>query len=169
MKNSQPLNRKAFLTQLSELGHTLRVQIEAEVDGFKPDASAIQARRKQAFDDYEFFAHTYFPHYVKKSNSKLHEYLYKRLPEIAKSQASETDAIAAPRGEAKSTLTTQLFVLWCVITGRKFYPIIGMDAFDQAAIMLEAIKAELEFNPRLSMDFPECTGSPRECLLDRHR
>ena len=36
-----------------------------------------------------------------------------------------------------------------------------MDAFDQAAIMLEAIKAELEGNPRLAMDFPEACGAGR--------
>lgn len=158
---SQNLTRKEFLAQLAELGNTLRIQIEAEVDGFKPDAGAINARRAQSQADYEYFAHTYFPHYVKKSNSKLHEYLYKRLPEIANSFVSETDVIAAPRGEAKSTLTTQLFVLWCIVTKRKHYAIIGMDAFDQAAIMLEAIKAELEFNPRLSMDYPDCTGRGR--------
>jgi hypothetical protein len=33
-----------------------------------------------------------------------------------------------------------------------------MDALDQALPMLEAIKAELEFNPRLLIDFPEATG-----------
>lgn len=161
MRNTQKISRKEFLIQLAELSNTLRIQIEAEVDGFKPNVIAIQERRTKAQNDYEYFAHTYFPHYVKKSNSKLHEYLYKRLPEIANSAVSETDAIAAPRGEAKSTLTTQLFVIWCIITGRKHYAIIGMDAFDQAAIMLEAIKAELEFNPRLAMDYPECTGRGR--------
>lgn len=155
------LSRKDFLSQLNQLSATLRVKIESEVDGFSTSPIDQQARIKRVQHDYEFFAHTYFPHYVKKSNSKLHDYLYQRLPEIANSTASETDAIAAPRGEAKSTLTTQIFVLWCVITGRKHYPIIGMDAFDQAAIMLEAIKAELTFNPRLSMDFPQCVGQGR--------
>lgn len=155
------LSRKEFLSQLNQLSATLRVKIESEVDGFSTSPIDQQVRIKRVQHDYEFFAHTYFPHYVKKSNSKLHDYLYQRLPEIANSAASETDAIAAPRGEAKSTLTTQIFVLWCVITGRKHYPIIGMDAFDQAAIMLEAIKAELTFNPRLSMDFPQCVGQGR--------
>lgn len=155
------LSRKEFLSQLNQLSATLRVKIESEVDGFSTNPADQQARILRVQHDYEFFAHTYFPHYVKKSNSKLHDYLYQRLPEIANSTASETDAIAAPRGEAKSTLTTQIFVLWCVITGRKHYPIIGMDAFDQAAIMLEAIKAELTFNPRLSMDFPHCVGQGR--------
>lgn len=155
------LTRKEFLTQLSELSSTLQNKIEAEVDGFIANPKASHERKTRSQNDYEFFAHTYFPHYVKKSNSKLHEYLYKRLPEIADSDVSEADAIAAPRGEAKSTLTTQLFVIWCIVTGRKHYPIIGMDAFDQAAIMLEAIKAELEFNPRLAMDYPECCGRGR--------
>lgn len=155
------LSRKEFLNQLNFIASTLRNKIEAEVYGFSTDPAERLARIQRANEDYEFFAHTYFPHYVKKSNSKLHEYLYKRLPEIADSKVSETDAIAAPRGEAKSTLTTQIFILWCIVTGRKHYPIIGMDAFDQSAIMLEAIKAELEFNPRLAMDFPQCVGQGR--------
>ena len=45
-------------------------------------------------------------------------------------------AIAAPRGEAKSTIVSQIFVLWCVVTGRKRYVPIIMDSFDQAATML---------------------------------
>ena len=52
----------------------------------------------------------------------------------------------------------RIFVIWCVITERKWYPVIVMDAFEQSAVMLEAIKAELESNPRLAMDFPEAVG-----------
>ncbi len=55
----------------------------------------------------------------------------------------------------------QLFVLWCIVTGRKRYPVIVMDSIDQAYPMLEAIKAELEFNPRLMMDFPDACGQGR--------
>lgn len=154
-------SRREFLDSLGKLAAAFRQKIEAEVDGFSPDAAASRARREQAGKDLEFFARTYFPHYVKRANSALHDYLYARLPEIADSPESQTDAIAAPRGEAKSTLTTQIFVIWCVLTGRKKYAIIGMDAFDQAAIMLEAIKAELEYNPRLHLDFPEACGQGR--------
>ncbi len=154
-------NSKEFLEQLAELGQSLRNKIEADVSGFKSDPESARLRRLQAQDNFEFFCKTYFPHYVKKDNSILHDHLYKRLPEIVNSTESETDALAAPRGEAKSAITTQLFVIWCVITGRKHYPIIGMDAFDQAAIMLEAIKAEFAYNPRLIMDYPEATGQGR--------
>ncbi|TAN51572.1 MAG: hypothetical protein EPN21_06285 [Methylococcaceae bacterium] len=175
---------KSFLKELEQFAESYRQRIEADVDGFDADPAASRARRDTAVKNFEFFARTYFPHYVKKPNSRLHDYLYQVLPEIAgpapsppspsprcalpKGEGGEPHsavpggshclAIAAPRGEAKSTITSQLFLLWCVVTGRKRYPMIGMDAFDQAAIMLEAIKAELEFNPRLALDFPECCG-----------
>lgn len=155
------LSSRQFAQQLAELAAGFRQQIEAQVTGFDPDPAASRARRARADREFEYFARCYFPHYITKPNSRLHDYLYARLPEIADSGKAETDAIAAPRGEAKSTITSQIFVIWCVVTGRKWYPLIGMDAFDQAAIMLEAIKAELESNPRLAMDYPEACGQGR--------
>lgn len=153
---------KAFLAELAQLAASFRTRIEAECAGFDPDPTQIQVRRKRAWNDYGFFVDTYFPHYARSPHrSKLHEYLFTRLPEIVASSKSETDAIAAPRGEAKSTIVTQLFTLWCLVTGRKRYPVIVMDSIDQAYPMLEAIKAELEFNPRLMMDFPEACGQGR--------
>lgn len=154
--------RKSFLADLANLAASFRARIEAEVAGFDPDPVECQKRRKLAWDDFEYFIGTYFPHYVRSPHkSALHRYLFTRLPEIVASEKSETDGIAAPRGEAKSTLVSQLFVLWCLVTGRKRYPVIVMDSIDQAYPMLEAIKAELEFNPRLRMDFPEATGQGR--------
>ncbi len=155
-------SKKAFLADLAQLAASFRARIEAEVTGFDPDPAECQKRRKTAHADFGFFTNTYFPHYVRSPHrSRLHEYLFTRLPEIVASDKSETDAIAAPRGEAKSTLVSQLFVLWCLVTGRKRYPVIVMDSIDQAYPMLEAIKAELEFNPRLQMDFPEVAGQGR--------
>lgn len=158
-------NKRDFLKDLATLAADLRRTIEAEVCGFDPAPAAQAQRRLQVFDPvngYAFFVENYFPHYVKfPERSQLHEYLFTRLPQIVASEKSETDAIAAPRGEAKSTLVSQLFVIWCVIIGRKKYPVIVMDSIDQAYPMLEAIKAEMEFNPRLAMDFPEAAGQGR--------
>lgn len=155
-------SRKTFLDDIGRFAAEFRQIIEAEVDGFDPDPEASRQRRERAWQDFEYFARTYFPHYIKSANSRLHEYLYRRLPEIADSTRAETDDIAAPRGEAKSTITSQIFVIWVTVTERKWYSMIGMDAFDQAAIMLEAIKAEMEGNPRLAMDFPgSCGGAGR--------
>jgi predicted phage terminase large subunit-like protein len=160
--NAPKLTAKAAASDLAAFAAQLRQRIEAEVSGFSPDPAERARRQKRAQDDFGFFVTTYFPHYIRSPHrSELHRYLFERLPEIVASAKSETDAIAAPRGEAKSTLVSQLFVLWCLITGRKRYPVIVMDSIDQAYPMLEAIKAELEFNPRLAMDFPDACGQGR--------
>jgi predicted phage terminase large subunit-like protein len=156
------LTPKAAAADLAAFAAALRQRIEAEVCGFDPNPLARAARRAQAQDDFGAFTATYFPHYIRSPHrSQLHHYLFARLPALVASPKSETDAIAAPRGEAKSTLVSQLFVLWCALTGRKKYPVIVMDSIDQAYPMLEAIKAELEFNPRLAMDFAEGVGAGR--------
>lgn len=162
MVSVKKLSLKAASDDLAAFAAQLRQRIEAEVSGFSPDPVKRAKRIAQAFDDFEFFVNTYFPHYIRSPHkSELHRYLFWRLPEIITSEKSETDAIAAPRGEAKSTIVSQLFVLWCLVTGRKRYPVIVMDSIDQAYPMLEAIKAELAFNPRLAMDFHEACGAGR--------
>ena len=160
-KRSPRIERKEFLEELALMAAEFRSQIEVEVDGFAYNPAERARRARRAQDDYEYFARTYFPHYVKHGNAVLHDYLYTRLPEIVNHPEGQHEAIAAPRGNAKSTLVTQIFTIWCIATGRKrFVPII-MDAFDQAATMLEAIKAELAFNPRLGMDYPHVCGQGR--------
>lgn len=154
-------SKREFLKQIGQLAAEFRAQIEAEVDGFKPDEAAKKDRQTQAQKSLEFFARKYFPHYIKHDNAVLHDFLYQRLPEIVDNGIGDHDAIAAPRGNAKSTIVTQIFVIWCIVTERKKFPVIIMDALDQALPMLEAIKAELEFNPRLMMDFPQATGQGR--------
>ena len=158
-------NNKAFLAGLTALREQLRRTIDAEVDGFDIDPTASAARRLSVLDEvrgYEFFVQTYFPHYIRSPHrSELHGYLFASLPQIVASADSQNDAIAAPRGEAKSTIVTQLFTLWCLVTGRKKYAVIVMDSIDQAYPMLEAIKAELEYNPRLQADFADACGQGR--------
>ena len=98
------ISTKNFLSDIVQLAANFRRQIEAEVDGFDPNPAASSERRKRAKDDYEYFARTYFPHYVKKGNALLHDYLYKRLPEMVDSPEGQHEAVAAPRGNAKSCL-----------------------------------------------------------------
>lgn len=156
---AKKFDRRAFREQMAEYIASLRQTIEAECLDFDVDPAAREARRRQVCDPltgYDFFTNTYFPHYIRNpARSQLHNYLFSRLPKIIVSPDSEDDAIAAPRGEAKSTLVSQLFTLWCIIRGIKHYPVIIMDSIDQAYPMLEAIKAELTFNPRLKHDFPD--------------
>ncbi len=152
-----------FQDDLAVLAEQLKDFISERVPGFDAGPEAIDQRRQRALAGFRYFAKTYFPHYVSEHDSVLHRDLYERLPRLVADVGGRRRgvklAVAAPRGEAKSTLITQLFTLWCAISGRrKFIPII-MDAHHQAAAMLEAIKAELEINPRLSLDFPEQCGA----------
>ncbi|ORM62015.1 hypothetical protein PRCB_03030 [Pantoea rodasii] len=150
---------------MNELAEGLRRTIEAECTGFCTDASAVTERRAAVscpVTGYRYFVQTYFPHYVRHADpSELHVYLFQRLPQIVAGTKGCNDAIAAPRGEAKSTLVSQLFVLWCIIRNIKHYPVIVMDSIDQAYPMLEAIKAELVYNPRLQTDYPDVCGQGR--------
>lgn len=155
---------KDFLAGLTSLADDLRKQIDANLDGWDTNPAAIAERRRKVCDlvnGFEYWDRNYFPHYGRAEPSELHKYLYKRLPEIINTPAGQRDAIAAPRGEAKSTKISMSFVSWCLVIGAKWYAIIVMDAFEQAAEMLEAIKAELEANPRIASDFPEACGQGR--------
>lgn len=149
--------------EMAALAAELRKRIEAEVTGLDEGKAAIAARRAHALalDGYEFFCRTYFPHYVKSPTaSRLHQHLFKRLPEIiANPKGGAREGVIAPRGEAKSTFCSQLFPLWCIARKAKHYIIVAMDVFGQACGMVEAIKAELESNPRLKLDFPEICGA----------
>lgn len=159
---NKPLLSKDFLKELEAYAIEQRRLIEAECEGFDTDPKASNQRRNKAWNDFWFFSRTYFPHYIKSDErSVFHIYMHDTLPGLVDEPKGKKEAIVAPRGEAKSTYVTQLFSMWCIITGRKRFPVIIMDAFDQASLMLEAIKAEFEVNPRLEMDFPECSGQGR--------
>lgn len=153
---------KDFLDGIASLAETLRRQIDANTDGWDLEPAAIAERRRAVMDEvtgYEYFDRHYFPHYGRAEASVLHQYLHQRLPAIVRSPRGERDAIAAPRGEAKSTKVSLIFLLWCVVRQAYHYPLLFMDAFEQAAGMLEAVKVELESNPRLRSDFPEAAGA----------
>jgi len=150
---------KDFLRQIADIAAAMRSRIEAEVDGFDADPRAARERQRLALADFAYFCRTYFPHHVKGEPSSFHTFLFERLPSIAAAPEGCRDLIAAPRGNAKSTYASQLFVLWCLVTRRKRYAVLISDSFDQAAVLLEGIKAELEANPRLATDFPDHCGA----------
>lgn len=157
-------HEREFLDGLAALAASLRAQMEAGAEGWDLTPEAIAERRRRVASDvdgYEYFDRTYFPHYGRAEPSVLHSYLHQRLPAVVNSPRGQRDAIAAPRGEAKSTKVSLVFLLWCIVRKLKHYPLLFMDAFEQAAEMLEAAKVELESNPRLASDFPEACGQGR--------
>lgn len=161
------LNTKKFLEELAALAAGLRRTIEADCAAFPVDAAASAERRRKAQHDFPFFRRTYFPHYTRRKDgtptgdSRLHLWLDDALPAAVNSPEGVKLACAAPRGEAKTTFVDVFFLLWCVVTGRKRYILIIADAFEQAASFLEAVKVELESNPRLTADYPAHCGEGR--------
>ncbi|MDE2577940.1 MAG: phage terminase large subunit [Hyphomicrobiales bacterium] len=161
------LSPTAFRDQVAAFTDTLRRRIDAEVSGFPTDprARAVRvAKVKDPATGFRFFCETYFPHYLTKAPNRLHLHLFAELPAIVERKPGGRGAREikiAPRGAAKSTIVTQLFTLWTAILKLRRYAIVGMDVYDQAAIMLAAIKVELEENPRLAQDFPDAVGQGR--------
>jgi predicted phage terminase large subunit-like protein len=151
---------KGVVNEAAALSATLRQLIEDRCSGFDSSAGASAQRKRKARNDLGYFAREYFPHYVDGSTSILHEYLFKRLPKLLETKGQKL-ALAAPRGEAKSTICSQIFVLWCVVHDLCHYVPIIQDAFEQAEGMLEAIKAELDTNTRLKADYPKAWGVGR--------
>jgi len=153
---------KEFEKELAILGEQIRNQIELECEAFATDPAESALRRNKAKADYGFFCKTYFPHYVPTAHFSLfHQFIFERFPAIVDGAADGREVHQAPRGEAKSTYETQLGSLWCIVTGRKHMIGIIMNTEEQAAEMLESIKAELDTNPRLAMDFPDACGRGR--------
>lgn len=149
--------RKQFNADLAALATAFRMRIESDVSGFDADPTARTARINRAKNDPRFFAQTYFPHYVKSEASIVHDYMFTEIPPKLDAAAGMREYIGAPRGEAKTTVS-QILAMWCALTGRKRFIILIADAAAQADTMLEAIKAELEVNPRLAMDYPDAAG-----------
>ncbi|MCK9606233.1 MAG: phage terminase large subunit [Methylomonas sp.] len=155
-------NWREFEKELALLGEQIRQQIEMECEAFATDPAASRERRERAWHDYGFFCKTYFPHYVPTPHfSAFHQFIFERFPQCIDSDVDAREVHQAPRGEAKSTYETQLGSLWCIVTGRKHMIGIIMNTEEQAAEMLESIKAELDTNPRLAMDFPDACGRGR--------
>nr|WP_321460412.1 phage terminase large subunit [uncultured Cohaesibacter sp.] len=158
------LKSKEFLNGLTDMAEAFRLKIELEVEAFPIDPRLRAERQRKVTDaetGYRFFAETYFPHYLTSAPSMLHEHLYEGLPMMVTTKDGQKRLVIAPRGSAKSTHISLIFPLWCIVRGLKHYIVLIMDAFEQAAVMLEALKAELEVNPRLKYDFPEIFGQGR--------
>nr|DAK70948.1 MAG TPA: Large Terminase [Caudoviricetes sp.] len=150
------LTRKDFYGWLDNLSNELKEQIHLNTPLPPKDRST---RIKRAEHDFLFFARTYFPHYFSiNSSCALHEDLAHVFETMTQDSSGDKYVRAAPRGHAKTTYCSQLLPLWCICFNKKRFVVEISDAVELVEGCLEAIKAELEDNANLKMDFPQVCG-----------
>ena len=105
------------------------------------------------------FARMYFPKYIGTNPCEFHRELCGLLESMSRERGKKL-AVAAPRGNAKSTFVSLIYVLWSVCYEREKFILILSDTNDQAEGLLKHVKDELEDNEILRRDFPDV------CLTD---
>ncbi|MFV0481335.1 MAG: phage terminase large subunit [Campylobacteraceae bacterium] len=150
------ITRKEFLGWLEEYKNELSIAINEAALNLPADKK--DERVKRASRDIKYFAKTYMPHYLTIiGESEFHKYLHALFVRL-RIVRGEKHAIAAPRANAKSVWTAIIFVVWCIVFGYRKFIVEISDAIELAEANLEAIKAELEDNPSLKLDFPHAIG-----------
>lgn len=155
------VTRKEFRDKMAEMAAEFARHIELNVEAFPSDPAAKAERLRRVADSatgYQFFMETYLPHYVRGKHSLFHQHIFRRVPQILTTPEGARDLFVAPRGASKSTHLSLGFALYCIVLGLKHYIIEVCDAFDQAVLLIEALKAELTTNIRLQNDFPDAFG-----------
>lgn len=99
----------------------------------------------------------YLPHYLTAPPNRLHRDLAADLAGLHE-RRGEWRVYEAPRGSAKSTWLSKGYPLWCAVERAEVYTLLLSDTGDQAGEFLDAVKQELEGNPRLAADYPEACG-----------
>lgn len=128
-------------------------------------------RKRLAAFDLSYFGRAYLSHYFSRKSPAFHEeldgiwkngVLKNKNPLQAAKEISRLDgsrqAIAAPRGHAKSTNFTFKDDLHAILYGYKHYILLLSDSGDQAESFLEDIRMELEDNGNILMDFGQQKG-----------
>ena len=123
-------------------------------------------RKELAAFDLAYFGRAYLPHYFVRKSPRFHEELdevwsrgvmkgknpVRDARTISRMDGSR-QALAAPRGHAKSTNFTFKDSLHAVLYMYKHYILILSDSSEQAEGFLDDIKTELEDNGNIIMDF----------------
>lgn len=170
---------KQFREDLAELAASLRRDIEAHASGLDPSPEARLARRRRVLvdGDYQFFAYTYFPHHIRGTPSLFQAHFCGRFPKLLRQSGGTREWWVAPRGEAKSSLTTKIGPVYIIVQGLlqrddvrrevgwtgelplflDYLILLGAET-SLPTKLLEVVKTELTANAALALDFPEVCG-----------
>lgn len=164
----RPLPKKAANPAYREPPRNVEIA-EAEK---KLTAEEKATLRQMCEEDIYLFAIRYCGHYLKKPSGKLHKFLYKYFSDsfsASKTTQGLRTAIAAPRGNAKSSIVSTILPLWCICYAKKKVVLLISDTSDQAQDFLSDVKAELEVNELIKQDFPNTSGKGSTWRQDKIR
>ena len=112
-----------------------------------------KVRRKMS-KNFLFFRLYYFARYHDTADALFHKELAQLLQDSTFARGSK-NAIAAPRGSAKSTIVSLEYIMYCICHKLEEFIVLISSTSDQAAGLLAHVKYELENNKRLIQDFPD--------------
>ena len=115
-------------------------------------------RIQRTIDDPFEFGRIYFPKYWFQSSPDFHRDIidlatHRNEEEWQGKENLNTLVIAAPRNHSKSTLITFLYVIWSLVTQRKFFVVIISDIARISTSHSRNIKEEFEMNEKLVNDW----------------
>jgi predicted phage terminase large subunit-like protein len=126
-------------------------------------------RIARTIDDPFEFGRIYFPKYWFQKSPDFHQEIMNlataRDPKVWEGKEMlNTLVLAAPRNHSKSTLITFLYVIWSLVTQRKFFTVIISDISRISVGHTRNIKEEFESNERLCNDWGIILGREWESL-----
>jgi hypothetical protein len=139
--------------------------------------ASTRRRRVLVDGDYEFFAYTYFPHHIRGTPSLFQAHFCNRFAKLLRQAGGTREWWVAPRGEAKSSLTTKIGPVYIIVQGLlqreevrrevgwtgelppflDYLILLGAET-SLPTKLLEVVKTELTANAALAMDFHEVCG-----------
>ena len=103
------------------------------------------------------WAQKYLPDHLTQAPSAMHRWLAYQLDRMWHRRGTKLNLLG-PRGGAKSTIATLVYVLRAAVEGWEPYVWIVSDTRHQARAHLENVKSELTDNPRLAADYANAVG-----------
>lgn len=126
-------------------------------------------RIQRTINDPFEFGRIYFPKYWFQKSPDFHKEIIdlatkNDLDEWKGKENLNTLVLAAPRNHSKSTLITFLYVIWSLVTQRKFFVVIISDIARISVSHTRNIKEEFESNERLCSDWGIVLGKDWDSL-----
>lgn len=102
-------------------------------------------------ENIELFAEFFFPHVMTSKTPAFHKEIYDVLFK------NSNDALAAPRGHAKSTITGLIFLIFNIVNRREPYIVYMSQNHSKTVQFLDPIRTEFKTNERLRLVYGDLT------------